>query len=381
VLVIHELSKPQKPSSKSVSIAQKNNSERKLTRAQRKKRRRELTQTQWASEQDPTETEVCLADRIASFHRFGDFSLSWSTVVQPLLSHDGDADGYIAWRKRWGQTVALGDPLCSSDQLTDRLKQIIERRSGISFCQISDSTARALSDLGYVVNQMGIDTTLPLDQYTCAGKEKEWLRYASNWTRKRGYEVREQSMDQVTPAAIVELSEAWRMTRTVKRKEVRFLNRPIVLVDEPDVRKFFLYDPENKLQAFVFLDPLYRDGKITGYVTSFKRRDPSSSMYAEQAIMKHIIDTLKAEGVSKLMLGLSPMAEIEEGPFRESSTRRWMFGRTYNSRIINRHFYNLQGHADYKRRFRGANEKVWFASPPGVNPRRIPALIALCGIA
>ena len=31
------------------------------------------------------------------------------------------------------------------------------------------------------------------------------------------------------------LSEAWRKTRTIKRKEVRFLNRPIVLADEPDV--------------------------------------------------------------------------------------------------------------------------------------------------
>ncbi len=364
-----------------MSIAETNNPKRKLTRAQRKKRRRELTQTQWAQEQDPAETDVSQKDRIAAFHRFGDFSLAWSTVVQPLLSHDGDAGGYIAWRKRWGQTVALGDPLCHRDSLTDHLKQIIDRRPGISFCQISDSTANALSRLDYVVNQMGIDTTLMLDDYTCAGKEKEWLRYASNWTRKRGFEVREQSMAQVTPEAIVQLSEAWRKTRTIKRKEVRFLNRPIVLVDEPDVRKFFLYDAENKLQAFVFLDPLYKDGQISGYVTSFKRRDPNSSMYAEQAIMKHIIDTLKSEGIPKLTLGLSPLAEIEAGPFRESSLRRWLFGRTYDSRLINRHFYNLQGHADYKRRFRGANEKVWFASPRGTNPCRLFALIALCGIA
>jgi len=154
-----------------------------------------------------------------------------------------------------------------------------------------------------------------------------------------------------------------------------------VLEDETDVRKFFLIDPNGKPIAFVFLDPIYRDGKVIGYATSFKRRHPDTPQYGEQAIMKHIIEKLKTESVQQIKLGLSPLASMEATEFPASMTTGWLFGRTFESRIVNQYFYHLKGHADYKRRFHGDEEPCYLAMPTRFSPRRLATLLALCGIA
>ena len=278
-------------------------------------------------------------------------------------------------------TFALGDPVCDPSATDALLRSFLDQTGRPSFCQVSASTAEKLSALGYIVNEMGVDTRIDLAEYDFRGKSKEWLRYASNWTARRGYKVIEASFDEIDAGVVESVSEAWRKTRTVKRKEVRFLNRPIVLEDEPYVRKFYLLDESERILAFIYLDPMFEAGEVTGYVTSIKRRLPDAPVYAEQSIMKAIIEILQAEQINTLRLGLSPCAWIEPSPFRESRFRRWMFQRAYNSKWLNRYAYNMVGHANYKRRFRGTEEKLYFATPPGFRPRQMAALIALCGIA
>ena len=159
------------------------------------------------------------------------------------------------------------------------------------------------------------------------------------------------------------------------------MNRPIELVEETDVRKFFLFGPEGDVLAYVFLDPLYHLAEITGYVTVIKRRHPDAPQYAEHAIMKHVIEVLKAEGIAKLKLGLSPMAWIEDDEFTPSWITQKTFRGCFKSKMINRSIYNLVGHADYKRRFRGDEEKMYYAAPARWTTTRLVAMIGLCGVA
>jgi phosphatidylglycerol lysyltransferase len=277
----------------------------------------------------------------------------------------------------------LGDPVCDPSQGAALIDRFIAAHGKPMFCQVSQPIAEILHERGYWINTMGIDTTLNLADYDFAGKKKEWLRYAGNWIDRRGYQIIEASFAEVTADCVAEISEAWRQTRVINQKEVRFLNRPIMLTDEPDVRKFFLRDPDGQLLAFVFLDPLYRDGKIIGYATAFKRRHPAAPQYAEQAIMKHIIETLQLESVEQLSLGLSPLASLGDrssSPFRSSWTTHWLFEKTFASRKANRWYYNVAGHADYKRRFYGTEHPCYLAMPTRFSPRRLAALVGLCGI-
>jgi lysylphosphatidylglycerol synthetase-like protein (DUF2156 family) len=350
----------------------------------RRARRRLVTQSRWASEQSLRVTDhsqtLNLAQRRELLERHGDFSLAYSTAVQPLLSYFGDDTGYIAYRQRWGVTFALGDPVSSIEHRASLVTGFNEQFPKSVFCQISEPTAAVLSKSGWFVNEMGVDTRLILDQYTLGGKEKEWLRYAANWVNRRGYEVREADFDSIDPDEVELLSEAWRKTRTVKRKEVRFLNRPIVLEQEKDVRRFFLFNPHGKMEAFVFFDPLYRNRQIIGYVTTFKRRCPAATQYAEHAIMKTAIETFKSEGGKEIRLGLSPGAWLTDSQFHSSKFVAKIFRSIFQSQLINHYAYHLQGHASYKRRFRGVEEKVYFACRYQAPVRALTALVGLCGI-
>jgi phosphatidylglycerol lysyltransferase len=353
----------------------------KPSKRSKKKRRRNVTQTYWAAEQDEIETDVTREIRDHLFYQNGDFSMAYSTVVQPRLEYFGDENGYIAFRRRWGVTFALGDVVANSDAMPELLEKFISQQKHVVFCQASQTLAEQLAGQGFFVNQMGVDTSIDLADYTFAGKQKEWLRYAANWCKRRDYKIIEAGFDQIRPGQVEEVSEAWRKTRTVKSKEVRFLNRPIVLEDESNVRKFFFLTPDGQLQAYIYLDPLYRDNELIGYVTSIKRRHPDAPIYSEQAIMKHVIETLQNEGHQVLKLGLSPLAYIENDDFKNSRTTSRIFNMSFNAKWVNRYFYHLKGHADYKRRFRAREEKVYFCSNRGFSIYRLFALVGLCGIA
>jgi len=129
----------------------------------------------------------------------------------------------------------LGDIVASSDQIEPLIERFLLEHKRAVFCQASQQLAQRLVDRGFYANEMGTDTTIDLADYNFNGKQKEWLRYASNWCTRRDYRIVEASFDEVHPDEVETVSEAWRKTRTVKQKEVRFLNRPIVLEDEPTV--------------------------------------------------------------------------------------------------------------------------------------------------
>lgn len=150
---------------------------------------------------------------------------------------------------------------------------------------------------------------------TFSGKQKERFRYAHNWLARRDYRFQEMDFSIDTASQIRAVSDAWKGSRIIK-SETAFLNQPFVEEDEPDTRRFFLFDRWNNIKALVFFDPLYWGGLVVGYVTTHKRRLPDAPSVSEQGICKVAIDRFKSEGKSIVHLGLSPLADISDSEFR-----------------------------------------------------------------
>jgi len=322
-----------------------------------------------------------LEQRMQLARRFGSFTIAYSTVCQPGLRYFGDANGFIGYGRKWGHEFALGDPVASSADAKRLISEFIKaNRKGPCFVNIGPESARVCEEHGYYVNQMGIDTWIDLPNYDFHGKEKEKLRYANNWLTRRGFYVEERSWSPSLVDAAMRLSKNWRATRPIKNREVGFLNRPICFTEEVGVRRFFLFDSKGRMQAFIFLDPIFQDGRIEGYVTVIKRRDPSAPAYSEIGIMKHCIEVLKQEDISTLRLGLSPLASLNDRTFRSNRLMHFWWNYGYRAKWVNRFFYNLQGHAAFKKRYRGEEYPVYFASPVLFNDFRIISLLRLAGV-
>ena len=187
----------------------------------RKQKKRHLNQTYWSEKITAVQSNVSLETRFQFLRQHGNFSVAYSTAVQRWLEYFANDDGYIAFRKRWGLTFVLGDPMSDPADRAKLIGQFIKQHPRPSFVHVSQDTARILHELGFYVNEMGVDSVLDLDTFDFRGKEKEWLRYAGNWTRRRGFEIEECDTEEIRDDA-VELSEAWRLDAHDQAKRSSF---------------------------------------------------------------------------------------------------------------------------------------------------------------
>jgi lysylphosphatidylglycerol synthetase-like protein (DUF2156 family) len=335
------------------------------------------------------ESTTELDRRLAAARNWGTFTQAYSAATQDGLDHFWHEEGFLAFETKWRVACVLGDPVVPPEKLEPLLRAFLKSHRRACFWQVSRPTAIVLQKLGFWINEMGVDTRIELAGYSFSGAQKERIRRAGNWLSKHNFAVREgvfssecaeaRGLYHVDQAEIERLSNVWKSTRTVKR-DVRFFNRPAIFEDEPDVRKFFLYAPDQKCVAFAFFDPLYRAGQVIGYSPSVKRREPGAPLRAEEGIMKHAIEQFQRERRERVMLGLSPMTSIEDREFKSNPLLHMSWRRALNAWWLNRYFYNLAGHADFKRRFGGVEEKTYFASDVLWNDLRIIGSLRLAGI-
>ena len=318
--------------------------------------------------------------RFAALRAHGDFTLAYNTATQPGLEYFRHASGYLAFRTAGGTRFSLGDPVVAPDRAEEFLHAFLEVAGEPVFCQVTDRTAAILERDGFFLNDMGPDHRLDLRRYSFRGKNKEWLRYAANWCERRDYRIDEAGDGGLSAAEIAEVSGAWRATRPTDSREITFLNRPLVAEPEPGVRRFTLREAGGELQAFFLFDPLYRNGATVGYVTCIKRRRPDAPSLGEAAVMKSAIDLFKSEGRETLRLGLSPFADGKTLDYHENKLLAQTFRLAFRAEWVNRRFYAIGNHAAYKRRFRGAEERTYFASRRWFNMKPLWSLAKLMGL-
>ncbi len=322
--------------------------------------------------------EQSAAWRYQMLRQFGDFTLAYGIYAQPVISYFETDQGYLGYARKWGYTFVLGDPVADKSDWSQIVASFMKSFRRPCFIQASQRLAEIVSQYKrYYVNEMGYDTLLHLGSYDFAGKTKEKLRYAANWLKRRDYEFKEFSGTAVPISQIESVSSQWRQTRTVKKREVVFLNRPLVAEHEKDVRKFFLLDRAGQLVSFAFYDPLYRDDQVVGYTTVIKRRRPDSPVYAETGLTKTVIEQFKAEGKELVTLGLSPLAGLSENSFKANPFLSFSWKRGFNAKWVNRFFYNLKGHAQFKNHFHGNRVQTYFCSPDLFNDLRMIAMLRL----
>lgn len=318
-----------------------------------------------------------IGQRLRLAGRYGDFSLAYSTAVQDDLSYFGSADGYIAFGRKMGSAVALGDPVAAAADRAGLIRSFVGEGGDPCFVQIGAATASELAGLGYQVNRMGIDSRLSLSPQTFAGRRNETVRYSERWLFKHGYTIVEDSGDQASVEQVKRLSELWRTGRIVKHREMRFLNRPFRSELGQGMRRFLLIDPDGAPAALLDFDPIAEDGSTVGYTTSFKRKLPGITPHAEIGLTKFAADRFFEEGRRFVTLGLSPLADISESGFQESAMLRSAMRRLYASKWINRHIFNLEGQAAFKRRFHGVEEPTYIAFRR-LSPLQMLGVLRLC---
>jgi len=328
-------------------------------------------------------TGVPLHVRIALLQQHGTGSQSYSATFQPGLEHFGDDRGFLAYKKVWGTTLVLCDPIAPLENIEDLISRFLKEHPDAGFWYLSRPIAQMLASRGFYVNAMGPDTWIDLPTYSFAGAKKKQLREAFNRMNKGGFVTRECSLAEVGIDKVKALSEAWRQTRIAREQEVTFLNRPLVLAEEHDVRRFFTFDRDGKLVAFGFFDPVYEGGKVVGYTSQHNRHLPEADAMVHFAIKRVAIETFQKEGLKVLHLGLSPFADAwNDEEFK--SNRHWMtsfyLDRACKSWLFNRFIFANRGLEAHKRVYRGVQAQNYYAFNRLPSLPRVVKLMRACNV-
>jgi lysylphosphatidylglycerol synthetase-like protein (DUF2156 family) len=299
--------------------------------------------------------------RYALLCQHGRFSLAYTAAFESGMRHFGDERGFIAYTTVWGTAMALADPVAPPQNAADLIDRFLHEHSDVAFWQVSRATAEMLVARGFVVNELGPDTRLDLADYNFEGQRKRNLRKATSRMAKIGYVTRECALAEVDIGEVKAVSGAWKRTRTFRSTEVAFLNRTIVFDEEPDVRRFFSFDPDGKLAGFGFFDPVYEDGAVVGYSTSNTRHRPDVDAMIGHAIKRTAIEVFQQEGRKWMFLGLSPAEQINDEDFEHDWLVRRSLRFAYTNGLFNRFIYPFRGHALHKSQFAGVHVRTYMA--------------------
>jgi len=320
------------------------------------------------------EVEVDLPRRFELFRRYGNTTMAYSTL-QPGMKYFEAHGGYLAYDSYWGTTFVLGDPVAPAEGHAALITAFLHKYPRTCFCQISKPVAAILAQLGWFVNEFGADMELDLPTYDFLGPKKSKLRQAAHKIQREGYTIEEGTLADGDWTELETICSSWLATKTVKR-EARFLARPLSFGDERAVRKFYLRDADGWIVSFVTFDPICDGGGVIGYSPAVKRRSADAPTGAEEAITKFAIEQFRAEGMKTLRLGLLPLYDIQDSEFREDWRLKKLFQWLYQ--YGGKWIYSFRGHADFKRRYRGNLNKVYFATYTRWNALNLIALLRLC---
>lgn len=302
------------------------------------------------------------AFRIDKLKQYGRGSLAYSSLQAGMQYYMNDKLGYCAYvplSDSEDSVCVLADPICSKENLRAFLDAFLLEKKDPIFLHASRDTAEILNERGFSVNELGVETIIEIQKFTLSGNKRQALRQARNNAKRDNLVCKEVlSSDPEMRKAFRKISEEWMKHKVMNDSEMQFIVRPIVYVDEIDVRKFVALKGDTVV-GFIIFDPIYENGKVKGYIANHLRSNLDRSYSVVDFILLEALDIFKAEGKEELSLGLSPLAKVDDSQeFRHSKLLTAHFKYSFEKANFLYNFKNLYRHkSKYRPELPGAHEE------------------------
>jgi len=270
--------------------------------------------------------------------------------------------GLAAYRKNLGQYTFLGDPACPPESLDSFLAALLTEFPRALFMQIHERTAASLRNLGHHITPVGVENDIDTATFTLRGRRMADLRHYRNKARAGRVTVEELPDSVALRRALRPVSDAWLPHKSWLGRELEFLARPFTPNPEPGVR-IFTGTIDDRLVAFVVLDPLYREGSVIGFTVTILRHFRETPEGTLDYIVLAAIEALAAEGIPLLSLGVSPFHQLEALGARHGVGSPAIFALYRLLRRWGDPIYHFRGLSFHKSRYRARELPVFTAAP------------------
>jgi len=306
--------------------------------------------------------------------QFGSGSMAYSTLQPGMEYFVDDNLGYIAF-SRYGKfpfrdkTFVMADPIVEKGETQRLISNFLNRFRKPLFLQSGEHTRDILRAEGFSCTQMGIETDVDAKRFDLQGEKKQILRTARNKAARDGLSTIEVENEK-DYVGLKEVSDRWLASRSLSDREIWYFARPALMEDEPDVRKMIALNREGRKIGFIFFDPTYSRGKVTGYCANIARFSPTEFKQGiNDVILLSMLEKLKEEEPSTLHLGLSPFHALEEELGQtEKSSVKGLFKFLYKR---GNKIYNFKNIGFHKERYCGTQKPVYFCSRSSLQPLEV----------
>ena len=230
--------------------------------------------------------------------------MAYSTLQDSLeVFENPEFEGFIAYQNIIGRTFVLSNPLTKPSDYEKATRLFLKQYPAVIVCQASVEYAKVLRRLGFYVTGFGCDNILSMDEFEVSRRIRPNLHRFYTRIRNLGFSVVEDSGEF---ERLKEINKEW-LEKKQNKREFRFLARPFISNQEPDVRIFLLKNSDN-IVGFCTFDPIYsseQNGEVESYVIQHLRVGFDQPRGATDFLLISSLNMLKQDGYREISLGLS----------------------------------------------------------------------------
>ncbi len=309
----------------------------------------------------PEHAELGRAREVYLAHGGGEFA-HLSFMGDKHLFWSADSHAVVAYGSVRDRLVALGSP-CGPEAAIKRaildFRQFADAQDRVPlFYEVLEPDLSLYHDLGFDLFKLGELATIPLAEFTLAGKRWEDLRQAVNRSVKEQltFELVEPPFDTVLMSELERVSDAWLADKGAHEKSFSLGHF------DPD---YFAWSPlalvrrAGELIAFANVLPPYGPNG-TASVDLMRHVDgaPRGTM---DFLFARVMQWAKDQGHAQFSLGMAPLSAVGDNPYARINERLAALAFQYGGR-----FYNYQGLRRYKEKFGPEWTGSYLAYPRGL---------------
>lgn len=245
-------------------------------------------------------------------HRYGGGNISWMATWE-RNSYLRTRSGVIAFQRRAGVALVLGDPIGPDDALDDAVTEYIDvvEHHGLVPCFFSASErTRAAVPAGWRSLVVADDTIVDLPGLQYTGKRWNSVRTSLNRAGREEMTFRMTHLHDEpwgVQAQVRAISESWVADKGLP--EMGFTLGSLTEADDPEVRVALAISPHGDVDGFLSWLPVYAPGsRIRGWTLDLmRRRDGGFGPVMEYLIGQSAI-FFRDEGAEFMSLSGAPLA-------------------------------------------------------------------------
>lgn len=243
-------------------------------------------------------------------HRDGGGTLSWMTTWEGN-SYAREGDGVVAYQRRMGVALALGDPLGPAASRPQTVRAFIARaeQAGVVPCFFSAGEAtRAAVPEGWRSLVVADDTIVDLPGLAFTGKAWSAVRTSLNRATRENMTFRMTRLAEEPWGVRQQLraiSESWVGDKDLP--EMGFTLGTLQEAADPEVRVALAVSPDGDVDGFLSWLPVYGEGRVRGWTLDLMRRREGGFGPVMEFLIGSSAQFFAEEGAEVLSLSGAPL--------------------------------------------------------------------------